>query len=246
MSSRPEFIPTEIFRQYIKPMRMNKYFRVDGIMPSSFIARHNLQGTPIKSMGGLYRPIAIVARARALTSPIERTIEEEIQYSIAESKAKLSRIKQELEYLTQKRDSIKHTHCIDEVSRELTGGDMLIEQEIIAYKTAYNAACGVYFLIENDRVVYVGQSINVYTRIYTHMKDRQRQFDSYTYIPCEADELDVLESLYIHSLAPLLQGRSTHGNLSAPYSLRQIVEMGKRKKYMRDDWKNYECSAVVV
>ena len=61
---------------------------------------------------------------------------------------------------------------------------------------------GIYFLIKDGRIVYVGQSENVHYRAFVHAK--QKDFDSYTYIPCELSQLGILEAAYINALKPEL------------------------------------------
>lgn len=60
---------------------------------------------------------------------------------------------------------------------------------------------GIYFLIRNQRVVYVGQSVNVLRRISEHIKNGAR-FDSFTISLCKRNEMDRLETTYIRALFP--------------------------------------------
>ena len=76
---------------------------------------------------------------------------------------------------------------------------------------------GVYFLIKNERIVYVGQSINVYSRIAEHYKSKF--FSDVFSVPCPRSNLDVLESMYIHTFNPDLNGRSVQGKIIAPMSM---------------------------
>ena len=159
----------------------------------------------------------------------------ELQYTVLEYKQQVAELNNEIQLLTAKRDSLKHTIIYDEFSRDFTGRSMLLEEEIVARKTNYAIACGIYFLIQDNHIIYIGQSVNVYGRIYTHIKEKQKKFDSYAYVPCADEELDILESLYIHSIAPSSQGRTVQGDLASPLSLKQIVELGKRTKYRQND-----------
>lgn len=59
---------------------------------------------------------------------------------------------------------------------------------------------GVYFLIDNDEIVYVGQSLNVYSRISAHKKDKD--FDKVFVIKCQKEELTEIERYYILLLRP--------------------------------------------
>lgn len=67
----------------------------------------------------------------------------------------------------------------------------------------FRPACGVYFLIDDDEVVYVGQSTELHARVAQH-RARWKQFDSYTYIPCESSQLAELERHYIRLFRPCL------------------------------------------
>lgn len=74
--------------------------------------------------------------------------------------------------------------------------------------------CGVYFLIIDEEIAYVGQSTNIHRRVSEHFRDSKRDgisFDSYTYVLCKPSELDALEAIYIEKFAP-------EWNVRAPYS----------------------------
>lgn len=62
-------------------------------------------------------------------------------------------------------------------------------------------ASGVYFLIREGEVVYVGQSVDVLHRIARHRREGKR-FDAFSYIECDSAEMDRLETLYIKSFVP--------------------------------------------
>lgn len=62
--------------------------------------------------------------------------------------------------------------------------------------------CGVYFLLRDREVVYVGQSVNVLGRLATHISDGTKRFDRWCYITAKKDELDELEGFYITLLRP--------------------------------------------
>lgn len=73
--------------------------------------------------------------------------------------------------------------------------------EIVKNAFPLTITCGVYFLIQANRVVYVGQSIDVLARIAKHRRERN-DFDSFNILPCSVDELDELEEAYIFALTP--------------------------------------------
>jgi hypothetical protein len=64
---------------------------------------------------------------------------------------------------------------------------------------------GVYFLVKAGEVVYVGQSINVYGRIGSHV---DKDFDEVFWFPVPAGELNSVEAAFIRLLKPPLNGRS--------------------------------------
>jgi hypothetical protein len=74
--------------------------------------------------------------------------------------------------------------------------------------------CGVYFLYFLGRIVYVGQSVDVRSRISQHT--REKTFDEYAFVRCPEVWLDILEAVYIQRINPPLnrtQGNLTHGQL---------------------------------
>lgn len=105
----------------------------------------------------------------------------------------------------------------------LTPLKLFTESEIVASGISLNeSVCAVYFLISNGRIVYVGQSINIHSRIATHQ--HRKSSDSYAFICCEPAQLDVLESIYIHALRPPLNV-GANGNPRMPRSLTQLLAM---------------------
>ncbi len=77
---------------------------------------------------------------------------------------------------------------------------LLLDTEIIASSVPpYPRKCGVYFLIKDHELKYVGQSIDVEGRLREH---RSRGFDRWHWIPCAAEELDSLERRYLDAFLP--------------------------------------------
>jgi hypothetical protein len=106
---------------------------------------------------------------------------------------------------------------------------LLREDEIVerAAQTKRQLTSGVYFLVSEGRVVYVGQSLNVHKRITEH---KSLTFDCYTWIPCKAEALNKVESLYIHLLRPPGNAISRSGGMCAPISLSDLFPE------LREDW----------
>lgn len=76
-----------------------------------------------------------------------------------------------------------------------------IEQILTAKVAVPIQRCGLYFLIKEDRIVYVGQSTIVAQRAAKHRGVIHH--DSYTFLPCLPHELNELEAQYIVALKPV-------------------------------------------
>ena len=94
---------------------------------------------------------------------------------------------------------------------------LLREGEIVASSQPIAAVVrpGIYFLISDGVVIYVGQSCDVHSRIVAHM--REKAFDRVAFISCNPRHLNLLESLYIHLLQPPM-------NQGAPMSLKSLLD----------------------
>jgi len=62
--------------------------------------------------------------------------------------------------------------------------------------------CGIYVLMHEREIVYVGQSVNCHTRIGSHLNDPLKVFDSYFIIECPESRLDEMEAKYIVKFRP--------------------------------------------
>jgi len=80
------------------------------------------------------------------------------------------------------------------------------ETDIIANREMYRPICGIYFLIHEKKVIYVGQSTNIMKRLYEHKirKSFKRIFTSYFIVECDSSELTRLEYAYIKKISPSL------------------------------------------
>ena len=79
---------------------------------------------------------------------------------------------------------------------------LLEQNEIISksYEVERNKT-GVYFLIHENKIVYVGKTIKGLTRAYSHLDDKI--FDRMYFIPCSIEDLDEKESDYIIKYSPI-------------------------------------------
>jgi hypothetical protein len=63
----------------------------------------------------------------------------------------------------------------------------------------------VYFLWRGDELVYIGQAVNLFARVATHLRDKE--FDGFSYVPCALQELNELERRAILMWQPTLNKR---------------------------------------
>ena len=233
MDRWPSCVPKEHRRSWVSVGIINKWFTVGGLQALSYIARAERSGNPIRHSihngSKLYRALDVIARARAECMEIDQT-------ATALKKAgrlELSKVRSELEKEVQDlKSKSSHEIKMNLLSDTLTGKYMLDVNEIVAKSAPFKSKCGVYFLIQDGQVVYVGQSVSVETRIRDHANNKYeiKVFDRYAYIPCEKQQLDVLESLYIHALNPKYQGRqSSQRYPAAPFSFPQLLNMVKHQ-----------------
>ena len=119
---------------------------------------------------------------------------------------------------------LQRMELFSKTAMSLTNKTLLSEEEIVESASKWKKATGIYFLVKGSKVVYVGQSVHVYSRIASH---QDKEFDSFAYIPCDEDMLDKLESLYIHVLRPERNGNHSDGKKHAPLNLEQILKVTK-------------------
>lgn len=78
------------------------------------------------------------------------------------------------------------------------------------------AGSGIYFLARDNVLQYVGQSVNILSRISFHKNEKE--FDTVYYLPWPADDLDAPEAALISILRPPLNGRTRSGSMLTPNS----------------------------
>lgn len=76
--------------------------------------------------------------------------------------------------------------------------------------------CGVYFMIRKGKIVYIGKSIDVFTRVFYSNSSMKGKFDYVRIIPCSPDKLCSYEKRWIikfrpkHNHAYLFSWRGPH------------------------------------
>ena len=228
MKKRPDFISQEDFRGWRTRRDMEKMFAINKRLPTSYIAKWEREGKTFKTIketigGGakyrvLYKPIQIIAKAYTYNLPVTKPIAE---LKTEEYGEKVKHLSIQAEALSKRVGYLNETIKYGENSLFLTGQGVATKKEILTNALSNLSFSGVYFLIKGIEIVYVGQSVNVHSRVATHFADKD--FDSFCYIECLPKHLDVLESLYIHIYQPRLNGR-LHGRMRSPLSLEGIVK----------------------
>ena len=71
--------------------------------------------------------------------------------------------------------------------------------------------CGIYFLFENEDLVYIGKSTNIYSRLGAHTSaGKTCKFDRVSAIQVDKEHLAAVELAFIAAFQPKLNG-SNHG-----------------------------------
>lgn len=104
--------------------------------------------------------------------------------------------------------------------------------DIITNSIVLEPIVGVYFLINGNELVYIGQSTDMAKRITAHKNEKRITFNRYSFVECGIDELDIIESLYIHAYRPKKNGKVRNNPEAkyAPVSFLGIVENMRGRK----------------
>jgi predicted GIY-YIG superfamily endonuclease len=73
-------------------------------------------------------------------------------------------------------------------------------QHLPMHSVTYANVSGVYFLCKDNKVVYIGQSVNVSQRVGNHISCKE--FDYVYYVRCPKTELNYLEAKLIEAIKP--------------------------------------------
>jgi len=131
-------------------------------------------------------------------------------------------LKEQITFLESTLSGMRQIEAITIAAARLDHSRLLMPHEIVSASLNYYGHTGVYFLIFKEELVYVGQSVNVFARISSHA---DKHFDKYAFIPCSREDLDTIESLYIHVLRPRLNGVQQNGEMSAPLTYSKLLNL---------------------
>lgn len=79
---------------------------------------------------------------------------------------------------------------------------LLEAQHIAGEAMLYDAVTGVYFLLQDDEIVYVGRSTDALRRLSQHRIEGAKTFNRVYLIQCAAVEMARLEEMYIDKFRP--------------------------------------------
>lgn len=79
--------------------------------------------------------------------------------------------------------------------------DIFREEDIVSQSMPVEKICGVYFLVNGSRVVYIGQTIDIEDRVREHIQ-HGKIFERYFWVPCHPEDRRRLETAYILMINP--------------------------------------------
>ena len=236
---RPEFISGDDFRSYLTLGKLGKLFNIDHMKANSWVMKKIREGRDFSSIlhdgSKKYKVSHVIAKARgcgcSINPPrVSLYKAESLEKYIDELEVKASVLEQNIKTLNEQYKSAElFAHAKYMVSQPIAN-----EKEIVSAASVDVPTAGVYFLIRNKRIVYVGQSVSVLGRIGNHALEGVKEFDSYAFIECEKENLNILESIYIHILAPEYNGNAIGGSKLAPVGKGEMYSLLSSLSAMRN------------
>lgn len=113
-------------------------------------------------------------------------------------------------------DDLRDAHRASMRHGNLDSKGLLDVASIVRKSIRYDQICGIYFLIRGQEIVYIGQSMNVLSRLSQHYAEQTKVFDSFYLLECREANLNHTEALYIAKFAPIY-------NITKPFVPAHIV-----------------------
>ena len=111
--------------------------------------------------------------------------------------------------------------------------------ELKTYEMPNNVKNGIYLLINDEEVVYVGQTKSGLRRIMQH---NDKVFNKYSFVETPLDELDYYEDIYIMKFQPKYNNFYSYYRISIDSAYRQLKHCIKKqlninqfKEYVEDN-----------
>lgn len=86
--------------------------------------------------------------------------------------------------------------------------------------------CGIYFLIKNHKIVYIGQTTNLHARLASHEYKYNTKFDAVRFIPCEGSKLWRYEKRWILKFKPKYNNKAVCGLETSKYMQKMLKIRG--------------------
>ena len=102
---------------------------------------------------------------------------------------------------------------------------LLSHEAVVSQAYPLGGYSGIYFLVRNAKVVYVGKSLDVEYRLGQHRTARQKDFDSVFIIACDPSKLTQLEARYIRMFEPPLNSAKPIGLADSTGNFEQISDI---------------------
>ena len=131
---------------------------------------------------------------------------------------------------------------------------MKLVNYILDKKQNINKKPMIYFLIKDNKIIYVGQSKFGVSRIYGH---RDKDFDSFSYIEVDVNELDEREAFYIVELSPILNSSYLPSNKTyihannikhyfsmGAWDVKRLLKRNNAKSYYNGEY--YKISEIEI
>lgn len=93
------------------------------------------------------------------------------------------------------------------------------------FEKKYPKQIFVYLLLENKKVVYVGQTTNGLNRIKQHFKNSEKKFDDYKIIKCSKKDLNEIENFYILKYKPKYNKKINSSNVKITYIIAKLKDV---------------------
>lgn len=98
--------------------------------------------------------------------------------------------------------------------------DLLSEQYLIDISKPFLPQCGVYFLIDGEKIIYVGKSVDIVNRVVKHRYSKVG-FQRLAFIECKGKDQLRLEREYIRKFKPMLNNMGNDGYI--PQTEKQLA-----------------------
>lgn len=101
--------------------------------------------------------------------------------------------------------------------------EALLEWQEITAKAVprKSAVCGIYFLLQGNCIVYVGQSINLHSRVVDHICSKKKVFDRFLMVEYPKKLLNRMEARYIAHFHPKYNVTKAWKHIAGP-----VLDMG--------------------